>query len=137
MPTECAIDAKVLVLHLNAPSNLAAGIRIAFDAMLHRADALCQAVPLLAFTRRAVHLHQHAVINIGTERALRPGGIVRESADLLYDLVLLWHFASIALEHIWPEMRHCAEVMGISEKLPQKKFRLQCKMLFVALCVDF
>jgi phosphoribosyl-ATP pyrophosphohydrolase len=45
--------------------------------------------------------------------------IVRESADLLYHLAVLWHRAGIAPERIWSEMRRRAETSGIAEKLPK------------------
>ena len=48
-----------------------------------------------------------------------PRGIVRESADLLYHLVALWHRAGIAPDEIWTEMRGRADTLGIAEKLPK------------------
>jgi phosphoribosyl-ATP pyrophosphohydrolase len=46
-------------------------------------------------------------------------GVVRESADLLYHLVILWHRAGIEPTKIWEEMRARAEAFGIAEKLPK------------------
>jgi phosphoribosyl-ATP pyrophosphohydrolase len=46
-------------------------------------------------------------------------GVVRESADLLYHLVVLWHRAGIEPSKIWDEMRARAEAFGIAEKLPK------------------
>jgi phosphoribosyl-ATP pyrophosphohydrolase len=45
--------------------------------------------------------------------------IVRESADLLYQLAVLWHREGIPPETVWAEMRRRAETMGIAEKLPK------------------
>jgi phosphoribosyl-ATP pyrophosphohydrolase len=45
--------------------------------------------------------------------------IVRESADLLYQLAVLWHREGILPEAVWAEMRRRAETMGIAEKLPK------------------
>jgi phosphoribosyl-ATP pyrophosphohydrolase len=45
--------------------------------------------------------------------------IVRESADLLYQLAVLWHREGILPETVWAEMRRRAETMGIAEKLPK------------------
>lgn len=45
--------------------------------------------------------------------------IVRESADLLYHLAVLWHRAGIGPEQIWAEMRRRADTLGIAEKLPK------------------
>jgi phosphoribosyl-ATP pyrophosphohydrolase len=46
----------------------------------------------------------------------RTHGVVRESADLLYHLVVLWHRAGIDPDEIWAEMRRRAEAFGIAEK---------------------
>jgi phosphoribosyl-ATP pyrophosphohydrolase len=46
-------------------------------------------------------------------------GIVRESADLLYHLVALWHRAGIDPDDVWIEMRCRADTLGIAEKLPK------------------
>lgn len=48
------------------------------------------------------------------------GGIVRESADLLYHLVALWRRVGIEPQQVWREMRHRADTLGIAEKLPKK-----------------
>jgi phosphoribosyl-ATP pyrophosphohydrolase len=48
-------------------------------------------------------------------------GIVRESADLLYHLVALWHRSGIDPEDVWTEMRRRADTLGIAEKLPKAR----------------
>src|SRR6202030_3444977 len=48
-------------------------------------------------------------------------GIVRESADLLYHLVALWHRAGIAPDDVWTEMRSRADILGIAEKRPKAR----------------
>jgi phosphoribosyl-ATP pyrophosphohydrolase len=45
--------------------------------------------------------------------------VVRESADLIYHLVVLWHECGIAPEEIWAEMERRADKLGIAEKLPK------------------
>jgi phosphoribosyl-ATP pyrophosphohydrolase len=45
--------------------------------------------------------------------------IVRESADLLYHLAVLWHREGIQPQDIWAEMRRRADTQGIAEKLPK------------------
>jgi phosphoribosyl-ATP pyrophosphohydrolase len=47
-------------------------------------------------------------------------GTVRESADLLYHLVALWHRAGIDPDDVWTEMRRRADTLGIAEKLPKR-----------------
>ena len=51
----------------------------------------------------------------------RVRGIVRESADLLYHLVALWHRAGIDPDDVWTEMRCRADTLGIAEKLPKAR----------------
>ena len=43
--------------------------------------------------------------------------VVRESADLLYNLVVLWVSAGIAPKEIWKEMERRERLFGIAEKL--------------------
>src|SRR5580704_4288073 len=53
--------------------------------------------------------------------AVRPRSrhVVRESADLIYHMVVLWHECGITPEEIWAEMRRRADKLGIAEKLPK------------------
>ena len=53
----------------------------------------------------------------------RSRSIVRESADLLYHLVVLWHECGIAPDEVWAEMRWRADKLGIAEKLPKSPGR--------------
>jgi phosphoribosyl-ATP pyrophosphohydrolase len=46
----------------------------------------------------------------------RANGVVRESADLLYHLVVLWHRAGIEPAAVWQEMKTRADAFGIAEK---------------------
>ena len=45
--------------------------------------------------------------------------VVRESADLLYNLVVLWVHAGIKPDDVWTEMRRRERLLGIAEKLPK------------------
>jgi phosphoribosyl-ATP pyrophosphohydrolase len=45
--------------------------------------------------------------------------VVRESADLLYNLVVLWVASDLRPEDVWKEMKRREELMGIAEKLPK------------------
>jgi len=53
----------------------------------------------------------------------RNGAVVRESADLIYHLVVLWHELGIQPDQIWTEMRLRADTIGLAEKLPKTKAR--------------
>jgi phosphoribosyl-ATP pyrophosphohydrolase len=48
-------------------------------------------------------------------------GVIRESADLFYHLVALWHRAGIDPDDVWIEMRSRADTLGIAEKLPKAR----------------
>jgi phosphoribosyl-ATP pyrophosphohydrolase len=50
----------------------------------------------------------------------RTDAVVMESADLIYNLVVLWSMSGIRPEDVWAEMRRREELMGIAEKLPKK-----------------
>jgi phosphoribosyl-ATP pyrophosphohydrolase len=46
-------------------------------------------------------------------------GVVRESADLLYHLIVLWFQLDIRPDAVWQEMQKRADTLGIAEKLPK------------------
>ncbi|MBN8938416.1 MAG: phosphoribosyl-ATP diphosphatase [Rhizobiales bacterium] len=43
--------------------------------------------------------------------------VVRESADLLYNLAVLWVDMGITPDHVWSEMERREQLYGIAEKL--------------------
>ncbi len=45
--------------------------------------------------------------------------VVRESADLIYNLVVLWVSAGIHPQDVWDEMARREKLLGIAEKLPK------------------
>ncbi|MCF8476148.1 MAG: phosphoribosyl-ATP diphosphatase [Pseudolabrys sp.] len=45
--------------------------------------------------------------------------VVRESADLMYNLVVLWVHTGIHPDDVWAEMRRRERLFGIAEKLPK------------------
>jgi len=49
----------------------------------------------------------------------QPEAVVRESADLLYNLVVLWVHAGVTPDQVWAEMRRRERLFGIAEKLPK------------------
>ena len=50
--------------------------------------------------------------------------VVRESADLLYNLTVLWAAAGVKPEDVWREMARREEMLGIAEKLPKSARKL-------------
>jgi phosphoribosyl-ATP pyrophosphohydrolase len=53
----------------------------------------------------------------------RSRSVVRESADLIYHLVVLWHECGITPDEVWTEMRRRADKLGLAEKLPKSTDR--------------
>ena len=47
------------------------------------------------------------------------GAVVLESADLLYNLCVLWAGAGITPAEVWAELKRREEMMGVAEKLPK------------------
>src|SRR5579859_367968 len=50
--------------------------------------------------------------------------VVRESADLLYNLTVLWAAAGVRPEDVWREMERREHMLGIAEKLPKSAMKL-------------
>ncbi len=48
-----------------------------------------------------------------------PDAVARESADLLYNLVVLWVEAGVHPNDVWAEMARREQSLGIAEKLPK------------------
>jgi phosphoribosyl-ATP pyrophosphohydrolase len=67
----------------------------------------------------AVHGHRDAV--------------VRESADLIYQLVVLWVTLGIAPKEIWKEMARRERLLGIAEKLPKEPLEPELRRKVISL----
>jgi phosphoribosyl-ATP pyrophosphohydrolase len=50
--------------------------------------------------------------------------VVRESADLLYNLTVLWASAGVRTDDVWGEMERRELMLGIAEKLPKSTLKL-------------
>jgi phosphoribosyl-ATP pyrophosphohydrolase len=70
--------------------------------------------------KMAKKLAEEAVEVVIDAMAGQPDAVVRESADLLYNLVVLWAHAGVRPEDVWSEMRRRELMFGIAEKLPKK-----------------
>jgi phosphoribosyl-ATP pyrophosphohydrolase len=49
----------------------------------------------------------------------RSDAVIRESADLLYNLVVLWVASGVHPDDVWTEMERRERLLGIAEKLPK------------------
>ena len=50
--------------------------------------------------------------------------VVRESADLLYHLTVLWASAGVRPEDVWREMQRRERLLGIAEKMPKSAVKI-------------
>jgi phosphoribosyl-ATP pyrophosphohydrolase len=48
------------------------------------------------------------------------GAVIKESADLVYNLVALWVEAGVEPRQVWAEMERRERLFGIAEKLPKE-----------------
>jgi phosphoribosyl-ATP pyrophosphohydrolase len=51
----------------------------------------------------------------------KPDAVIRESADLLYNLTVLWAAAGVTPDQVWAEMDRREDLYGIAEKLPKPR----------------
>jgi phosphoribosyl-ATP pyrophosphohydrolase len=59
--------------------------------------------------------------------------VVRESADLLYNLVVLWVASGVHPKDVWIEMQRRERLLGIAEKLPKDRLDASTRRKVVAL----
>ena len=59
--------------------------------------------------------------------------VVRESADLIYNLVVLWVAAGIHPDQVWDEMKRRERLFGIAEKIPKDLVQSTSRRKVVAL----
>lgn len=52
------------------------------------------------------------------------GAVVRESADLLYNLTVLWASAGVRPDDVWAEMQRRETLLGIAEKMPKSAVKI-------------
>src|SRR5271170_6868935 len=50
--------------------------------------------------------------------------VVRESADLLYNLTVLWAEAGVRPDDVWREMERREMMLGIAEKMPKSAVKM-------------
>jgi len=59
--------------------------------------------------------------------------VIKESADLIYHLVVLWIATGIRPEDVWKEMDRRERLLGIAEKVPKKVLDDSSRRKIVAL----
>jgi phosphoribosyl-ATP pyrophosphohydrolase len=53
-----------------------------------------------------------------------PAAVVRESADLFYNLTVLWASAGVRPDDVWREMARRERLLGIAEKMPKSALKM-------------
>src|SRR5437763_15759427 len=61
------------------------------------------------------------------------GAVVRESADLLYNLVVLWVASNVHPKDVWTEMERRERVLGLAETIPKERGDASLRRKVVAL----
>jgi phosphoribosyl-ATP pyrophosphohydrolase len=59
--------------------------------------------------------------------------VVRESADLIYNLVVVWVASGVHPKDVWAEMARRERLLGIAEKLPKERTDHHARRKVVAL----
>jgi phosphoribosyl-ATP pyrophosphohydrolase len=90
------------------------------DPAVSRTARLFQRGP----SKMAKKLAEEAVEVVIDAVAGKPDAVVRESADLLYNLTVLWAACGITPDDVWREMERREDMLGIAEKLPKSTVKL-------------
>ena len=103
------------------------------DSLERLYHAIIAAKDLDPATSRTARLFQHGPAKMAkklAEEAIevvidavsgKQDAVIRESADLLYNLTVLWAAAGIRPQDVWDEMDRRERTQGIAEKLPKQK----------------
>jgi phosphoribosyl-ATP pyrophosphohydrolase len=59
--------------------------------------------------------------------------VVRESADLLYNLVVLWVSAGVRPQDVWAEMERRERLFGLAEKVPKTRIPVSARRKVISL----
>jgi phosphoribosyl-ATP pyrophosphohydrolase len=90
------------------------------DPAMSRTARLFQRGP----AKMAKKLAEEAIEVVIDAVAGNPDAVVRESADLLYNLTVLWASAGVRPDHVWREMERREHMLGIAEKLPKSAVKM-------------
>jgi phosphoribosyl-ATP pyrophosphohydrolase len=95
-----------------------------YEAVLHARNAdptLSRTARLLRSGRGKVakKMAEEAVEVVIDAMAGRREDVTRESADLIYNLVVLWASAGVKPTDVWKEMARRERLLGLAEKLPK------------------
>src|ERR1700747_3202719 len=75
-------------------------------------------------SKMAKKLAEEAIAGVIDAVNGKTDAVVRESADLLYNLTVLWAAAGVKPEDVWRAMERREGLLGIAEKLPKAPMKL-------------
>lgn len=75
-------------------------------------------------TRMAKKLAEEAIEVVIDAVNGKTDAVIRESADLLYNLTVLWASAGVKPDDVWREMERREDMLGIAEKLPKSALKM-------------
>ena len=112
------------------------------DRLYEAVRAARNADPATSRTARLLHAGRSKMAKKLAEEAVEvvidamhghSDSVVRESADLLYNLVVLWVASGVHPKDVWMEMGRRERLLGIAEKLPKARIDAAPRRKVVAL----
>jgi phosphoribosyl-ATP pyrophosphohydrolase len=119
-----------------------AGMSDSLDRLYQAVMAARTADPASSRTARLLHAGRSKMAKKLAEEAVEvvidamngdSDAVARESADLLYNLVVLWVASSVHPKDVWTEMERRERLLGIAEKLPKERVDASLRRKVVAL----
>ncbi len=77
--------------------------------------------------KMAKKLAEEAVEVVIDAMSGKTDAVIRESADLLYNLTVLWAACGVRPQDVWDEMQQRERILGIAEKLPKSPGKRRAK----------
>ena len=99
------------------------------DRLYSQVTAAKDADPAVSRTAKLFRAGRHKMAKKLAEEAIEVvidsmngerDAVVRESSDLLYNLVVLWVAAGVEPQDVWNEMSRRERLFGLAEKVPKK-----------------
>lgn len=99
------------------------------DRLYEQVTAAKDADPSVSRTAKLFRAGRHKMAKKLAEEAIEVvidsmngerDAVVRESSDLLYNLIVLWVAAGVRPEDVWNEMSRRERLFGIAEKVPKR-----------------
>src|ERR1700760_875050 len=90
------------------------------DPAVSRTARLFQGGP----TKRAKKRAEEAIEVVIDAVNGKTDAVIRESADLLYNLTVLWAASGVQPDDVWREMERRELLLGIAEKLPKATVKI-------------